>query len=264
MIGWNIGVQHFLMLLLFLFFFASYGHYISKGIFALSVCALRIILYLVYLDRAPAWILDRSMETLLQVANTITIFWCITVTAYVFSKGTHELEGKLVEYNARLKKQANTDTLTGLSNRRMALDFLDEFVHKSDSTSSLSICICDIDFFKKINDNYGHDCGDKVLTQLAKIFIEEMTPYGMAARWGGEEFLLIFPDRNGDDAHIILYRIRERIKTLRFEHEGTEFGVTLTYGLAEYDFRHDINETLIAADNKLYQGKDNGRNQIVY
>lgn len=264
MLGWNIGVQHFLVPLLFLLFFSSYGHYILKGVFAASTCALRIVLYLIYLDRTPFWELNRTMNIELQIANTITIFWCICVIAYVFSRGTHELEGKLVEYNARLEKQANTDTLTGLSNRRMALDYLDEFVRKSDSASCLSICICDIDFFKKINDNYGHDCGDKVLAQLAKIFLEEMAVYGMAARWGGEEFLLIFPDRNGDDAHIILYHIRERIKTLRFEHEGVEFGVTLTYGLAEYDFRHDINETLIAADNKLYQGKENGRNQIVY
>jgi diguanylate cyclase (GGDEF)-like protein len=264
LLGWNVGVQHFLILLLILTFFALYGHYALKGIIAFLICALRIALYLIYEGHEPLWELNRPMNIALQIANSITIFWCVSVCAYIFSKGTHELEGKLVEYNALLMKEANTDTLTGLSNRRMALDFLNEFVRKQDSTSSLSICICDIDFFKKINDNYGHDCGDHVLEQLSRIFLEEMANIGMAARWGGEEFLLIFPNRNGDDAHIVLYRICERIRAMHFEHEGVEFCVTLTYGLAEYDFRHAINDTLIAADNKLYQGKKNGRNQIVY
>lgn len=264
MFGWNVGVQHFLVLLLILVFFSFYQHYVFKTIQAGMLCLFRIILYFVYLEYDPILPLGSSDIDRLQMLNSVTIFWCIAITAFIFSKGSHEMEGKLVEYNTLLREQANTDTLTGLSNRRRALEYLEKLINEPVSVSGFSLCICDIDFFKKINDNYGHDCGDQVLVQLADLFRREIAGDGTAIRWGGEEFLLIFPNCNGDDACMILQRIREKIKALQFTHRDDVFGITMTFGLVEYDFRHDLKHALRAADQKLYFGKENGRDQIVF
>lgn len=260
--GWDIGVQHFLLLLLVLYFFSNYKHYMSKILFASAMCALRIVLFYVYHKRTPILEVSSMEGSALQILNTITIFFSISVIAFICSKDSQELEGKLVEYNNQLQRQANTDALTGLFNRRKAMTYIEEVVRHSEK--GFSLCICDIDFFKKINDNYGHDFGDRVLEEVSAVFREEMQGKDMAARWGGEEFLLLFPDRNGDEAYIRLEQIRKRIKDTVVELNGQKVSVTMTYGLAEYDFAGGIDGTIKEADEKLYMGKEKGRDIIIF
>lgn len=260
--GWDIGVQHFLLLLLVLYFFSSYKYYMSKILFASAMCALCIVLFYVYHKRTPILEVSSMEGSALQILNTITIFFSISVIAFICSKDSQELEGKLVEYNNQLQRQANTDALTGLFNRRKAMTYIEEVVRHSEK--GFSLCICDIDFFKKINDNYGHDFGDRVLEEVSAVFREEMQGKDMAARWGGEEFLLLFPDRNGDEAYIRLEQIRKRIKDTVVELNGQKVSVTMTYGLAEYDFAGGIDGTIKEADEKLYMGKEKGRDIIIF
>ena len=262
--GWNIGVQHFLMVMLLLYFFSSYKRHKEKFIYAAALCAIRLILFHIYYKRTPLVILLNVENDILQTINTITIFWCISIIAYIFSRDSQELEGKLVDYNTQLQKQANTDTLTGLCNRRGARDYLERLIRSVDDTNNFSLCICDIDFFKKVNDTYGHDFGDEVLKGIAEIFKEEVRGRNLAARWGGEEFLLLFSGCNGDEAGADLERIKRKIKAMRIEKDGYEVGVTMTFGLAEYDFSGNMESTLKEADTKLYQGKEAGRDRIVY
>ena len=263
--GWNNGVQHYLMVLLVLYFFSSYKQYAGKAVFAIFVCAFRILLFYVYHTRESLWPLTSADENALQILNTITIFWCLSVVGFIFSKDSQELESKLVDYNSQLEKQANTDALTGLYNRRKAMEYMGILEKNArDHYIGFSLCICDIDFFKKVNDNYGHDFGDEVLMGIAQIFMEEMKGQNFAARWGGEEFLLLFPGCIGDEAFSTLIQIRMRIKKMKFQKDDQEVGVTMTFGLAEYDFNHDLIATIKEADEKLYMGKDQGRDRIVY
>lgn len=262
--GWNIGVQHFLMVLLVLSFFSVYKRHLAKIIFAILLCAFRLFLFFMYSSGSSNLHLSPIAENGLQILNTITIFWCISVIVFVFSNDTRELESKLVDYNNKLLLQANTDTLTGLFNRRKAMVYMENFINKDLGESGFSLCICDIDFFKKVNDNYGHDVGDEVLVKIAEIFRQEKKSGTFAARWGGEEFLLVFPSCNGDDAYIQLERIRRSIKKLEFNANDTTFSVTMTYGLAEYDYHNGLTATLKEADEKLYIGKENGRDRIVF
>lgn len=262
--GWNNGVQHYLMVLLVLYFFSSYKQYTGKIVFAIFLCAFRIVLFFIYHTRESVWPLTSMDENMLQIINTVTIFWCISVVAFIFSNDSQELESKLVEYNAQLERQANTDALTGLYNRRKAMEYMEFLVQNARDYTGFSLCICDIDFFKKVNDNYGHDFGDEVLKGIAGIFMEEMKGQNFAARWGGEEFLLLFPGCIGDDAFHILVQIRMRIKRMKFQKGDLEVGVTMTFGLAEYDFNNDLAATIKEADEKLYMGKDQGRDRIVY
>jgi diguanylate cyclase (GGDEF)-like protein len=180
------------------------------------------------------------------------------------SRYSQELEGKLIDYNNQLEQAANTDALTGLYNRRKTMEYLEELNKKAGSKEGFSICICDIDFFKKVNDNYGHDFGDEVLKSISQIFKDEMKGKNLAARWGGEEFLLIFPGSNGDEAYIKLKQIRERIKQMRVVKGDLSVGVTMTFGLSEYDYFNGLEATLKDADNKLYMGKEGGRDVIIF
>lgn len=262
--GWNIGVQHFLMVMLLLYFFSSYKRHKEKFLYAVVLCALRLLLFRIYYKRTPAVILLNRENEILQSINTIAIFWCISIIAYIFSRDSQELESKLVDYNTQLQKQANTDTLTGLCNRRGARDYLEQLTRGGDEDKSFCLCICDIDFFKKVNDTYGHDFGDEVLKGIAGIFKEEIKGKNLAARWGGEEFLLLFPDCNGDEASVYLGHIKRKIKAMRIKKDGYEVGVTMTFGLAEYDFSGDAEAVLKEADKKLYQGKEEGRDRIIY
>lgn len=261
--GWDIGVQHFLLVLLILCFFSGYSQYALKAFYAAVLCCIRIYLFFLCRSREPVVALNSNMTSLIQIINTITIFWCISVVAYVFSKDSQALESKLIKYNNKLKDQANTDALTGLCNRRRAMDYLGELLVSSNKNFT-SVCICDIDFFKKVNDTYGHDVGDLVLQKISRTMQDTLGKQCFIARWGGEEFLIVFPCFNGDEAHVLLETLMSNINALKFQAGGKEFSVTMTFGLAEYDFRSDIDSVLKEADKKLYLGKANGRDQIVF
>lgn len=261
--GWDVGVQHYLMVLLVLVFFVQYNNLRFKGLFAAGLCIFRIALFYIFCNSESAVKISTRENNSLQMINTIVIFWSISVISYIYGRDSQELESKLIAYNEELKVMANTDKLTSLYNRRKALEYIEECC-KNCGDKGFCLCICDIDFFKKVNDTYGHDFGDKVLQAIAKVFRQEMKEKFMAARWGGEEFLLIFPDTNGDTAFIKLCEIRRKIKDIVVVKDAEEIRITMTFGLAEYDYSGDYEGMLTNADQKLYRGKKDGRDRIVY
>ncbi len=260
--GWNIGVQHFIITLLLFCYFAKYRHETAKILYSLILCTLRIALFFYCQYNIPVIHLTPELNNTFQILNTLAIFWTIALIAYIFSTDTQALEGKLIEYNEQLKAQANIDPLTGLYNRRRTLEYLDGLLASPEHP--VSICICDIDFFKRVNDTYGHNVGDNVLKKLAETFHTELPTDTFTSRWGGEEFLLIFPDSNGDEANISLEALRRKIKSVVFDGGIGTFSISMTFGLIEYDFHSDLAALLKQADEKLYLGKANGRDQIVF
>lgn len=260
--GWNIGIQHFLVVLLVFVFFSKYKHEKGKIFYAVFLFWLRMFLYFYCQTHESGIALDIRVNNAMQMINSLFIFWCLGLTAYLFSNNTQELEGKLIEYNRKLMKQANTDTLTGLYNRRRTMEYLEKLLAESDA--QISICLCDIDLFKRVNDTYGHDVGDEVLKTIADTFRKNLPPDSFISRWGGEEFLLIFPRMNGDEACTALEIFRQKLRGIVFDGGTETFSITLTFGLVEYDFRSDITTLLKEADEKLYLGKENGRDRIVF
>lgn len=260
--GWNIGSQHFCVVLLVFVFFCKYKHGKTKAAYAAFLFVLRMILYFYCQSHEPAVPLPFHVGNAMQTVNSFFIFWCLALIAYLFSNDTQELEGKLIEYNNLLMKQANTDTLTGLYNRRRTLEYLEKLL--KDSETQISICLCDIDFFKRVNDTYGHDVGDVVLKTISETFQKKLPPDTFISRWGGEEFLLIFPRMNGDEASMALEMLRQKIKTIVFDGGTESFSISLTYGLVEYDYHSDITSLLKQADEKLYLGKESGRDRIIF
>lgn len=122
--------------------------------------------------------------------------------------------------------------------------------------------MADIDFFKKVNDTYGHDCGDLVLVAIADIISENVRDGDYVCRWGGEEILMLL-HAGLDDSCNIAERIRRSIAEKNLEWKGKPVHVTITMGLAAYEDGMDLQDAIRKADNKLYKGKRKGRNCIV-
>lgn len=262
MFGWGIGVQTFLFVLIVFCFFAVYKHEFVKVIYVILLLGLRLYLYYYCQNNDPGISITPQINDKFQIVNTVVNIWSLALLSYYFSTDTQALEGKLIEYNEQLKTQASIDPLTGLHNRRSTLEYLEKLLKNAEH--QISICLCDIDFFKKVNDTYGHDVGDVVLKKIAEVFQKELPQDTFVSRWGGEEFLLIFPNFNGDEASTALESLRRKIKKVVFEGGSDTFSVALTYGLVEYDFQSDLTAILKEADEKLYLGKESGRDRIIF
>lgn len=166
--------------------------------------------------------------------------------------------------NAELRTTSQTDTLTGLLNRRGMLEFLQrEHTRLVRSKRSFVIALLDIDHFKQINDTWGHECGDAVLTRLAELFNSVTRKADTIARWGGEEFLFLLPDTRLAGGRIVIEKIRRLVADTPFIYQSRRIPVTITVGLREADANTSIDELLRDADSALYEGKGNGRNQTV-
>ena len=165
---------------------------------------------------------------------------------------------------AALRKLVERDELTGLYNRRSAESRLNQTYKKALEQGNLySVAIGDIDFFKKVNDTYGHEAGDMVLRAVALILNDMMAGRGFAARWGGEEFLLVFEDMLEEDAAKYLNRILEKVRSLEVSYADQLLQVTMTFGVTQGAVMGSVNEELSSADAKLYHGKESGRNKVV-
>ncbi len=176
-----------------------------------------------------------------------------------------EIGTSILSMHRSLRDMMEMDPLTQISNRRSADRKIKKLLlgaRRGERTVCLSIG--DIDFFKKVNDTYGHEAGDAVLVQMADLFRAEMENEGFAARWGGEEFLFVYTMRNGDEAAMRLNDLRSKISHTVFKYNDTELKLTMTFGLEEYDFRSTIDDVVNSADGKLYLGKTRGRNQVVF
>ena len=174
-----------------------------------------------------------------------------------------EIARSSLQMEKSIRDSAETDALTGLPNRRYLFNAFEKVSEKAAVTGvPFSLAICDIDFFKKVNDTYGHNVGDEVLKAVAGKLKEGMYGNGYATRWGGEEFILIFDKVGLNDAEKILSKILDNIRAMVIKTEVKDISVTMTMGAVEGSGT-DIDLLIEKADANLYYGKEHGRNQIV-
>ena len=165
--------------------------------------------------------------------------------------------------NARLKELAIRDPLTNLYNRRYFFEYADHIFDQFErSGTGFSLVIFDIDHFKRINDSYGHLTGDHVLKSLAKLMDETLRKADISARFGGEEFVLLFCDTGLSDAVKVVEKIRKRIAGMEFSAEDERsFAITASFGIASsHPNKKDFLSIVHDADTALYHSKANGRN----
>ena len=173
--------------------------------------------------------------------------------------------GKYAEKVSRsLEEMITTDPLTKLYNRRACKKYLEKRMEKCEKRKEnlITIALGDIDHFKKINDTYGHDCGDMVLVTVSDIFKKHMKDDGCVARWGGEEFLLVF-DKEKETAQEMLCAMLKEIKEHEFVYKDQKFYITFSFGINAEVLGHSFDEIINSADECLYRGKTGGRDRIV-
>lgn len=172
---------------------------------------------------------------------------------------------QLKQANRQLEQLAATDALTGAYNRRYFMKRLnDEFDRCLRYGRSLAVVALDIDYFKQINDRYGHVMGDRVLTELTRISIATLRPVDVFARFGGEEFIVLLPETSLDEAVNAAERLRIKIAAIRIDAgKSGEFGVTVSIGVAiRFSNETETEQLLERADRALYQAKAGGRNCV--
>jgi two-component system, cell cycle response regulator len=167
-------------------------------------------------------------------------------------------------YHERLYKQATRDALTGLWNRAHVQEALEKFWSMSKRYGRpFSVMLYDIDNFKGVNDNYGHDVGDIVLRTTAQVIMGQVRSHDLAARYGGEEFLVLMPETPIEGAMVAAERLRHAIEGIDFTSMGCPRRVTVSIGIAQYPISAEtIDELIKQADEALYQAKQSGRNRV--
>ncbi|MBU0929304.1 MAG: sensor domain-containing diguanylate cyclase [Spirochaetes bacterium] len=167
--------------------------------------------------------------------------------------------------NAFLFEMTTTDMMTKLRMKHYFYTVLVEKMEESAfSEKPLSVIMCDIDFFKKFNDAYGHSCGDEVLKSVAKLIQNQTRSVDVAARYGGEEFCMLLPDTDSATAWRIAERIRTHVEGMGVDYDGQRLSVTLSLGVAQYDPDRDLTAKSVIdrADKAMYLSKQNGRNMV--
>lgn len=162
------------------------------------------------------------------------------------------------------QRQVLRDPLTKLPNRLAYQERLTvELAKMRRNRSPLTLAIWDVDFFKKINDTYGHKAGDKTLLIIARLLLNNSRESDFLARYGGEEFLMLFPDTDAKSAKVVAEKLRQIISTSGFNYSGHKITVTVSCGISEFAPDESAETVFKRADQALYQAKDNGRNQCV-
>ncbi len=170
------------------------------------------------------------------------------------------------EYQRNLYDSATRDPLTGAYNKKFFIDrFATEYAYASRHAAILSLCMLDIDHFKKVNDTHGHPAGDAILRHFAAIVASQVRNEDIFCRYGGEEFALILRQTPTKDAFNLCDRIRKAIETRVCSFNGTNIPITCSIGVASLEGENyaDQQALLKAADDALYKAKQGGRNRVI-
>lgn len=168
----------------------------------------------------------------------------------------------------RLEKLLDRDYLTGLYNRRFFMErFLEEVAWSVRYKEPLSLMMLDIDYFKKVNDTYGHSCGDEILKQVADTLLSVLRTEDIIARYGGEEFIVLLPNTGIEGASTVAEKLRSMVQSIIFfcEDKNIKLNITVSIGVTTYYGDADLSPDMLIgqADGALYKAKEGGRNRVV-
>ena len=260
--GWSSGVQHMLTLMVVFVFFNVSDKPVYKIIWLVLILVFRVMLFSLSQQHPALYSMDKDANTVYQTLNTVAFFLMLAAMCIIFSTSIQDTERQLRLRNQTLYKEAGTDPLTGLPNRRSMIEMIERY-YQNNGDETFSVAIADIDFFKKVNDTYGHNCGDFTLVKLTELFAEHSGGRYSVCRWGGEEFCFFLPGLNLDEAGRLMNDLCFAVEKMKLKYEENEFSITITIGVEEFDFSSPMEDLLQSADEKLYMGKEAGRNRVV-
>ena len=214
----------------------------------------------VYLYRQePPKVLTSSQGLLISCFNIVVAVSFLTAFSVFFVIEIRDNQHEMNKQNMKLNYYAQYDPLTALLNRRSMKEKMTELQKKGED--NICVVISDIDDFKRINDTFGHECGDKALVHISAI-LKELLPNCNLCRWGGEEFLFIWKGTE-EECRKQTEKVRKAIEQIEFRYKGEDIHFTMTFGLQKHSLKGNLEKTISLADEKLYRGKQSGKNCVV-
>lgn len=237
-----------------MFFGGVFTGLVTVGLFS---CLLSIVLFY------PDDLLLLTSYTFAFKTRLLLSFLTLTFLAAFYEYSRQKSYEKVRHLSSQFEQQARHDPLTALLNRRGMGQFLDhEIIRFHRSRKNLSLILVDLDHFKKINDNFGHAIGDKVLVKTANLLRECVRGQDVVSRWGGEEFLIMLPETRIDSAMRVAENLRHKIENSPIAALDSEINLTASFGVCEINGTTPLNRALNLADKALYKAKENGRNRV--
>jgi len=256
-LGLESGFQYYMYTLAAIPFFVWTYKPIIRLIRLLGIIFFAILIEYIGNNHSPVIVVDSIDITFLYYMNLIFTFMIVSGISYF-----HTVNANI--YQKLLLNQSTKDPLTNLFNRRYVDDIFENKIASSSSkTDTFGLLLIDIDFFKKINDTYGHKCGDKVLIELSKILNKNLRESTIVSRWGGEEFLVILDNTNKKELQYVAERLRAVIEnTIIVEEENIKITITIG-GALPMNKDETFDMVITRADKALYSGKETGKNQVI-
>ncbi len=242
-----------------------WGYFFAlSAIFMLLIFRLNIIAQLAVFLSAETGVYLAALLLLSRKNVLLEPFSPMLILALSFSAVVFYKVSRTFLENLALHQQVVTDPLTGLYGQRYLLLKLDNiFKHSTENRRELCVAMLDADHFKRVNDTYGHDEGNRVLVEIARIIKQHIRRNDIAARFGGEEFTLIFKDTAVQGAFACVERMRRAIEQTRFSHPTGAYGLTISAGIvsSRHPEVHSSKDLIKLADEELYRAKNEGRNR---
>lgn len=194
--------------------------------------------------------------------RVIISFIVVALLSGVYEYFRDSYSKKIIALAKKNEMLATIDPLTELPNRRYTIEQIKyEKIKNQRNKNTMSLMLCDVDDFKKINDKHGHHIGDKALVHLAQIFTKSIREQDIVCRWGGEEFLFMLPNTNKENAKLLADKIHLNIHKSPLTIENKTFPITISIGVAEVVYDRNIELDIQEADNLLYHAKSTGKNK---
>ena len=252
--GWQAGFQYYLIPLTTLFFLHNEFKNKFAVLFGLFPFCTFLLLYNLPLELLNG---QERFSTFLHAYNAFNVFLALAFVNFYFRTSVYRLL-------YRLDKSSNTDMLTGLMNRRKMTVELSRYCNITERyDNKTAILLIDIDNFKRINDELGHIVGDSILQQFTKLLASQMRDSDLLARWGGDEFLVLAPSTTHETAEQLASNFCQTIAAHDFIYENRILNLSITVGVNELLPQRTMEDSLKKVDQLLYQGKHQGRNQVV-
>jgi diguanylate cyclase (GGDEF)-like protein len=256
-LGWSSGFHYYMITLMMISAFHPQWPMRGKLAYSIFACFAYLLLNQWSLGRAPTIEIGTFALDMVRWFNTIFTFAFVSYLAHYYAKAAREAESKL-------EQLASTDTLTGLYTRRQMQDVFGQEQSKLHrNPRPLSIIMVDIDDFKTLNDQCGHECGDEALKAIAGCFKNALRSHDHVARWGGEEFLILLPETDLKSARLIAEKVRELAGRVPVASRGQIRHVTITLAVGELLPDEGFDRCVSRIDQGLLAGKRAGKNRVV-
>jgi diguanylate cyclase (GGDEF)-like protein len=264
-IGWNSGAYFLLILVLpFIMINAKFKKTI-RNLLCFFVILLTSWLFITTHVLNLGITIPQFYENILFFLNLLTAAFVLVQTSYSIETEKVIAESEIFDTNKRLLALANTDPLTNLLNRRIMMSKIEKEKERVDlGGKPFSLIMIDVDDFKQINDEFGHDGGDFVLLKIAELIQMSVRSYDLISRWGGDEFLIMLYETDLANSETVAEKVRLRVINSPFVYREIDIPVTITLGVSLCDKYNGIGNSLRKADLALYKGKQEGKNKSIW